>query len=264
MMNNRIIDECLLNKVICIAKQAGEHVINRDSTKIIEKDGVANFVTPTDIAISDFLSEKLPEVLEGSKIISEESKHNASFDDGFVWVLDPIDGTNNFIYELGLSVISIGLFADGIPTLGVIYNPYRDEVYSGIRNKGAWWNGKPIKVNNNTHISQTMVMLETGSCNPRDENATFAPLKEIFKDCIDYRVSGCSAMDICYVASGKVSAFFSELISIWDYAAALTILYEAGGKATRWDGSPLDHSKPGNILVTNSLLHDEMLHRINN
>ena len=261
-MNIDLLNEELLEEVIEIAKQAGKHVLNRDNTSIIEKEGVANFVTPTDIAISNYLSEELPKVLEGSKIISEESKHNACYDEGLVWVLDPIDGTNNFIYELGLSVISIGLFSDGIPSMGVVYNPYRDEVYSGIRGKGAWWNGKRIRVNQNTAISQTMVMLETGSCNPRDKNATFAPLKEIFRDCIDYRVSGCSAMDICYVASGKVSAFFSELISIWDYAAALTILSEAGGKASRWDGSPLDHTVPGNILVTNGLLHDEMLQRI--
>jgi myo-inositol-1(or 4)-monophosphatase len=253
----------LLDNVIQLAKEAGKLIIDRKSTEIIEKDGVANYVTPTDIAVSNYLSEELPKILEGSKIISEESKHNARYDDGFVWVLDPIDGTNNFIYELGLSVISIGLFADGIPSLGVIYNPYRNEIYSGIRGVGAWWNGKRIHVNDNTAISQTMVMLETGSCHPREENATFAPLKEVFRDCIDYRVSGCSAMDMCYVASGKVSVFFSELISIWDYAAALTILNEAGGKATRWDGSPLDHTHSGTILVTNGLLHDEMLHRIN-
>ncbi|MBQ6365850.1 MAG: inositol monophosphatase [Oscillospiraceae bacterium] len=252
----------LLEKVVNLAREAGKMVLNRENTKIIEKDGVANFVTPTDIAISNFLSEELPKILAGSKIISEESKHNARYDEGYVWVLDPIDGTNNFIYELGLSVISIGLFSDGIPSLGVIYNPYRDEVYTGIRGKGAWWNGKRIQVNQNTAVSQTMVMLETGSCNPREENATFAPLKEVFRDCIDYRVSGCSAMDICYVASGKVSVFFSELISIWDYAAALTILNEAGGKATRWDGSPLDHTHSGTILVTNGILHDEMLRRI--
>ena len=257
MVNNE-----LLEKVVSIAKEAGKHVLNRDNTNIIEKDGVANFVTPTDIAISNYLSEELPKILKGSKIISEESKENAPYNAGYVWVLDPIDGTNNFIYELGLSVISIGLFSDGVPTMGVVYNPYRDEVYTGIRGIGAWWNGKPIKVNQNATISQTMVMLETGSCHPRDENATFAPLKEVFRDCIDYRVSGCSAMDMCYVASGKVSVFFSELFSIWDYAAALTILSEAGGKATRWDGSPLDHTKPGTILVTNGILHDEMLHRI--
>lgn len=258
-----MIDEELLEKVINLAKEAGELIMGRKETGIIEKEGVSNFVTLTDIAISNFLSEKLPELLPGSKMISEESKDNAAFNDGMVWAIDPIDGTNNFIYGLGFSVVSIGLFIDGVPTMGVVYNPYRNEIYSGIKGKGAWWNGASIKVNNFTQLNQTMVMLETGSCHPRETNATFAPLKEIFRDCVDYRVSGCSAMDICYVASGKASAFFSELISIWDYAAAIVILNEAGGKATRWDGSALNHTQPGTILVTNALLHEEMLKRIN-
>lgn len=252
----------LLRQVIDKAKEAGQIILARDSTDIILKEGNANFVTPTDIAVSEYLTDSLPKLLDGSKMISEESHHNAAYQNGAVWVVDPIDGTNNFIYGFNFSVVSIGLLVDGKPTLGVIYNPYSQDVFTGIRGNGAALNGKAIHVHPYKSLSETMVLLETGSYNDRLSMKTFYPLRAVFRDCVDYRVTGCSALDICYVASGKVGAFFSELISIWDYAAALVILEEAGGTVSRWDGSPLDFGKPGTILVTNSVLHDEMLRRV--
>lgn len=254
--------ELLLKDVIAWAKKGGELIMNRDHTEIILKEGNANFVTPTDIAISDLLTENLPKLIDGSKMISEESYENADYHTGYVWVIDPIDGTNNFIYGLNFSVVSIGLLHDGIPTLGVVYLPYADDVYTGIRGRGAALNGQPIHVGPFEKVAQTMVLLETGSYNDRKLMTTLTPLRNVFQDCVDYRVTGCSAMDICYVASGKSGAFFSELISVWDYAAGLVILDEAGGKVSRWDGRPLDYGTPGSIVVTNGKLHDEMLARL--
>lgn len=254
--------ETLMEKVKFWANKAGELILARGNVDVITKEGNANFVTPTDIAVSELLSSELPKLIDSSAVISEESCNNASYKTGYVWVIDPIDGTNNFIYGFNFSVVSIGLLHDGVPTLGVIYNPYSQDVFAAVKGQGATLNGKAIHIGEYKALSETMVLLETGSYNDRASMTTFNPLRAVFRDCVDYRVTGCSALDICYVASGKVGAFFSELISIWDYAAALVVLSEAGGKVTMWDGSPLNFGKPGNILVTNGLLHDAMLARL--
>lgn len=255
--------EALMKDVQSLARKAGELILARGNTSIIVKEGNANYVTPTDLAVSELLSRALPQLIEGSKMISEESTHNAAYQSGYVWVIDPIDGTNNFIYRLNFSVVSIGLFFEGVPTLGVVYNPYSGDTYAAIKGCGATLNGVTIHTHPYKSISETMVLLETGSYNDRASMTTFTPLRAVFQDCVDYRVTGCSALDICYVASGKVGAFFSELISIWDYAAALVVLSEAGGIASRWNGTALDFGKSGSILATNGILHEEMINRLN-
>lgn len=250
----------ILKQVREIVLEAAEIIDSMEKIQIKEK-GINDFVTTCDIKISNFLCDRLPKILENSRVISEEGNIVAP-EKGYYWIVDPIDGTSNFIYGIPEHAISVGLVKDGMPVLGVVYAPKKNEMYYAAKGEGAFCNGSSIHVCSDQSISSTIVLAETNPYSSRPENAFSAVFQELFKDCIDYRITGSAALDCCYIARGRGGVFVSEKLKPWDYAAGVILIQEAGGEITQWNGEALGYFGSSTILATNGQIHEEAVRRI--
>lgn len=227
---------------------------------ITGKSGEANFVTAYDVAVQEFLFREISKKLPDAVIIGEESEENPvdALAEKLCFIIDPIDGTTNFIHNYRTSAISIGASDKNRMVYGAVYDPYRRVLYYAERGKGAFIeidNGAPIPI----HVS-SRPMHDALSCFGtapyyREElgDATFELAKWMFMHTRDIRRSGSAALDLCNVAAGAVDIFFEYRLSPWDYAAASLIIEEAGGVITQFDGSPITLDKPCPILAGNPI-----------
>lgn len=250
----------LLSEVRGLVLEASRLFSTGEELRVSAK-GAKDYVTQVDLAVSAFLSNRLPGLLPGSRVISEEDTQAPPLDDGYCWIIDPVDGTTNLIYGLPLYAISIGLFWQREPVLGVVYNPATGEMFSGAKGEGAYLNGEPIQVCGDDSIEGTLVLAETNPYGDRTRSRTTEVIGRVFLDCIDYRVTGSAALDVCYVACGRGGVFLSESLEAWDCAGGCAILLEAGGRFTDWQGEPFPFGKKGDstFLASNGILHDRAL-----
>lgn len=250
----------LLEKVKELALEVSG-LAKRDEHLFIKKKGAKDFVTETDLKISEYLSVRLPQLLQDSIVISEEGD-TRQLTNRYCWIIDPIDGTSNYIFGWREFCISIGLVENGTPVLGVVYSPGTNELFEAAKGEGARCNGKPIHVSAEEHTGDTLILAETNPYGNRALGTLPRLFGKIFPDCIDLRITGSAALDCCYVACGRGGAFFAESLKPWDFAAGEIILAEAGGKLTAWDGSKSVFVGNFNAIATNGLVHDEMLEKM--
>jgi len=220
--------EC--GKIIKGAKE--EHVASAEKTNF--RDLVTSYDVKVQATAVKLLSERFPE----AGFFCEENDERGDLSGECVFVIDPIDGTANFANHMNISCISIGCFSGGAPYAGAVFDPYNDEMYSAVRGLGAHLNGKDIHVTD-LPLEHTLVMLGTSPYNLELFDRTLEKLKFIFPKCLDIRRRGAAALDLCAVACGRAGLFFEEILALWDYAAGLVILEEAGGKAYTMEGAPL-------------------------
>lgn len=174
------------------------------------------------------------------------------------WIIDPLDGTVNFAHGFPMFCVSIALEADGVLEYGVIYDPLGDELFEARRGAGASLNGTPIRVSRTARLEQALIA--TGFPYDIRERVpeTLARLGRMLATTQGVRRGGSAALDLCYVACGRVDGFYEENLKPWDTAAGLLIVTEAGGKITTFDGGDYDLYAP-NILASNGLIHEPML-----
>lgn len=240
----------LISKISEIAKDAGEIMVNAKRPKIMEKAGHANFCTETDEKIQAFLIERLQEILPEASFLGEEDGQDVfseKMSKGYCFVLDPIDGTSNFIYEYRPSVVSIGLLKDGKPHMAVVFNPYDDMLFTATAGQGAYLNGERI-MSSDVQLSDTLAVFGTAPYYTELQDKTFDIAKKLLKECVDLRRSGTAAWDMCCVAMGRCGLYFELRIQLWDYAAAALIATEAGCTVTDIDGKPLSFTGPTSAI----------------
>lgn len=244
----------LLEKIVGVAHTCGKVMLHakRDDSMVDEKSGHANFVTIYDRKIQMMLQEQLLEILPEAAFVGEEEDIHASIQNGCAFIVDPIDGTTNFIKDYQASCVSIGLTLDGAPYMGVVYNPYLDETYTAIRGQGAYLNGKPIRVSNKP-LSQGLILFGTSPYYEELHEKAFTMAYHYFKQAMDLRRSGSAAIDLCSVAAGRAELFFELRLSPWDFAAAGLICQEAGGVVTTCEGEPFTLDRQCSILATNGV-----------
>jgi myo-inositol-1(or 4)-monophosphatase len=174
------------------------------------------------------------------------------------WIIDPLDGTVNFAHGFPMFCVSIACEADGVLTYGVIYDPLRDELFEARRGGGASLNGAPIRVSETAHMDRALIA--TGFPYDIRERVpeTLARLGRLLGIVQGLRRGGSAALDLAYVACGRLDGFFEENLKPWDTAAGLTIVTEAGGKITTFDGGDYDLYS-ANILASNGVLHAQLL-----
>lgn len=237
----------MLQQVIDIVKEASA-LMSTDHFSIMQKDGLANLVTSSDLAVQHFLTERLAALLPGCGFICEEE----DFQDieEAVWIIDPIDGTANYARGTADCCISVALVRGGVPELGVVYSPGRDELYAAEKGKGATCNGIPIHVSDRPFADG---IFYTAMSTYRKEYAKTCSdiIYDIYMQCNDVRRLGSAAIELCLLAAGVMELYFEMRLQPWDYAAAMLILQEAGGCIVTLDGGAPSFTRPSLVLAAN-------------
>lgn len=195
---------------------------------------VASFVTTTDKEIERLFTEKISSAFPDHGIVGEEGASKKG--SAFIWYIDPIDGTTNYIHGLRHCAISVALWDAEGPLVGIVCDPVNKRTFTAIRGVGAFENDRPI------HVSRTALLKDAvGSLGWKQKDAVERNIlcERIEKSAYRFRLLSASALDICFVASGSLDFFAGTNIHIWDVAAGLLVLTEAGGVATEKSGSPL-------------------------
>ncbi len=234
----------LQDALFSLIRQAGT-VIVAASTELTEaqidsKAGSANFVTTYDIQVQHILEDGIRSVMPSCTFLAEEAgeDHNP-IGDGWTFVIDPIDGTANFIHNYRWSAISVGALYKGDPVWGAVYQPYTAEMFYAAKGQGAYLNGQRIAVSNRV-LSEAIVAFGTSPYQrARFGRPTMELAKDILMEAGDIRRSGSAALDLCYVACGRVDAFYELELCPWDFMAGKLLIQEAGGWITTMDGQAL-------------------------
>lgn len=230
---------------------------------IVEKGRPGDLVTEADKASEAAILNVLARHLPSHAILAEESGKLGNTASEYLWVIDPLDGTTNYAHEYPFFAVSIGLLIAGVPQVGVIFDPFHNELFRAAIGLGATRNRRPIQVSQTAELSKSLLV--TGFAYDRRETtdnnyAEFCHLTDLTQG---VRRSGSAALDLAHVACGRVDGYWERGIAPWDIAAGVVLLEEAGGKVSAYDGSPLS-IESGRILATNGHIHaalsQELLH----
>jgi myo-inositol-1(or 4)-monophosphatase len=203
-------------------------------TSIDTKSSSVDLVTDADRASETFLVDALRSRRPDDGILGEEGTNDLS-KTGITWIIDPLDGTTNFVYSIPMYAVSIGVTLNGIPIAGAVYNPILDELYAAASGSGAFLNNIPLRCNAITEMETALVA--TGFSYDADTRAHQGAITAALLPLIrDIRRAGAAALDLCSVASGRVDAYFEHSVKPWDITAGYVIATEAGAKVTSLDG----------------------------
>ncbi len=232
------------------ARQAGAVMLSADRVDeaVSEKAGTANFVTKYDIAVQELLRRELRQIRPEAKFYGEEDAKRDDPLSGECFIVDPIDGTTNFIWNLRHSGVSIALAQDGEVVYGVIYNPYLDEMFSARRGGGAFLNGRPLHVPDR-ELSESLVCFGTAPYYRETADETFRLLRRVFDRALDVRRCGAATLDLCDIAAGRCDVFFEARLSPWDFAAGSLLVTEAGGEISTLNRQPLRLDTPCSVAA---------------
>lgn len=245
----------LVNKICSLVRECGKVMLSADREKmaIDIKSGVADLVTEYDKGIQEQLQVGLKKLLPDAKFIGEEGSSDELTDEGYAFIVDPIDGTTNFVKDYHMSAISVALLNGKEVVAGVVYNPYLDEAFYAIKGQGAFCNGKKISVSSQP-IDKALVIFGSSPYDKSLFPKTIEVLSEYFYKVLDIRRSGSAALDLCCIASGRADLFFELQISPWDFAAGKLLVEEAGGVVTTLEGAPLSFEGKTSILAKNNVI----------
>lgn len=219
----------------------------------VEFKGQVDPVTQVDRRVEGEIRQILRSHRGADAIVGEE-EGGALPSQGRAWIIDPLDGTVNFIHGLAPVSVSVALWENRSPVVGVVIEAIHGEEFTAVRGEGAWRDGRPIAVSSNGRLSEALV--GTGFPYDRQERAfEYAALVgAVLAQCQGVRRRGSAALDLCYVADGRFDAYWEQGLAVWDMAAGMLIVEEAGGKATGLHGGPvpLDGSL---VIATNGIVH---------
>lgn len=249
----------MLRQMEGIMKSAAAIMLKSRPDGITSKEGHANFVTEADRRTQDFLQEALFGLLPGSLLFGEE-KDNEPLGDSPTWVVDPIDGTLNYIRGLAHSAISVAFCENRQLKLAAVYNPYRDELFTAQAGQGARLNGQRISCAD-TPYARSLCLFGTSPYRSDLVEATFKTVRRLMTETADVRRFGSAALDLAYLAAGRADIFFEYSLSPWDYAAGKLLVLEAGGVFSLPDlrDDILDFSRPAAVFAANPVCAEQAL-----
>jgi myo-inositol-1(or 4)-monophosphatase len=240
------------------AREAGKFLMNHLHRGFaVSRKGEINLVTEIDIAAEKMIVSRLTSAFPGHVVLAEEM-HSQTASGAVTWIIDPLDGTTNYAHGYPVFSVSIGLEVEGIIEWGIVYNPNLEEVFTARRKGGAFLNGEPIQVSKTESLDASLLAtgfpydIRTSSRNNLDYFRAFSLHAQ------GVRRGGSAALDLCYVAGGRLDGFWELSLNAWDCAAGYLMVREAGGKVTNWRdefGSIYERE----CLATNSLIHEQML-----
>ena len=246
-----------IQDIIELLKRTRPFVHNREMAGHIKMKGPADYVTQVDTDIQNFLLQELGRLAPEIQFLGEEEGLHEMSGETY-WILDPIDGTTNLIHDYQHSVVSLGLYDQGEITLGVIYDPFREDIYYAQKGKGSFLNGTPIHVSEAATLGETIVTIGTSPYDRELTEVNFRRFQRVFEQSQDIRRTGSAALDLAYLACGRTGGFFESLLSPWDFAAGMLLVTEAGGRVTDYAGAPLNLLQRGSVVATNGKVHEEL------
>lgn len=247
----------LLPQIVSVARGAAELLLHPAHVDTHRKEGHANFVTNVDLAVQRRLEAALSALLPESVFIGEE-KENRTLDERPTWIVDPIDGTTNFMRGRDYSAISIALLRDALPVAACVYQPFRDEAFTASRGGGAFLNGQPMHVSD-VPLQDALVGFGTSPYNASLAQASMDTALRFLQSAADIRRTGSAALDLAEVACGRQDVFFEWVLSPWDFAAGALLVEEAGGVFRTPPFEKAQFASPVAVLASNRRCAQEAL-----
>lgn len=262
MLSNSEI-KSLLDHAIELAEKGGAALKNYWGKlhNISHKANTIDLVTDADKASEKAMMDYLKQHYPSHGILSEESGWNENQESEFIWIIDPLDGTTNFTHQYPMVSVSIGIYFQGQPLIGVVYNPILTELFYAAKGFGAFFNKNKITVST-THSLDTSLLATGFSYNRRqtkDNNySEFCLLTHLSQG---VRRGGSAAIDLAYVAAGRFDAYWEQGIKPWDIAGGIVLVEEAGGVVSGYDQAPFE-LESGRVVASNKLIHSALCAQI--
>lgn len=240
----------LINIAVQAAREAGDIIMQYadriDRVKIREKNN-NDMVSEVDVKAEQAIIANIHKAYPSHGIIAEESGINKQPNDEFTWIIDPLDGTSNFLHGFPHFAVSIAIQHKGKIEHGVVYDPVRKECFQASRGNGAQLNGKRIRVSKTVHIEKALLGTGFPFKDKSLSDLYFKLFRELFDKCAGIRRAGACALDLAYVASGRLDGFWEFGLKPWDLAAGSLLVKESGGLVSDMDGLE-NYLKSGNII----------------
>jgi myo-inositol-1(or 4)-monophosphatase len=256
-----MLHSAVINVMVKAARRAGRS-LKRDLGEIenlqVSLKGPANFVSLADKRAEQMLCEDLDKARPGYGFIGEEGGAREGADKSHTWIVDPLDGTTNFLHGIPQFAISIGLQREGTIIAGVIYNPANDELYTAERGKGAFLNDQRLRVAGRRKLSESVIACGLPHIGRGDFKLSLAELAEIQPRVAGLRRFGAASLDMAFVAAGRLDGYWERNLQAWDLAAGQIIAREAGGIVSGIEGDD-DPLTTGDVVCGNEFIHAELV-----
>jgi myo-inositol-1(or 4)-monophosphatase len=257
----------LMNVMIAAARKAGRS-LSRDFGEVenlqVSVKGPANFVTAADHKAEEIIFNELSKARPGYSFLMEERGEVLGADRTHRWIVDPLDGTTNFLHGLPLFAISIGLEREGQLVAGLIYNPVADELYTAEKGKGAYLNDRRrLRVAARKSLADTLVSTGIPHLGRPGHARFLGELRSAIKEVAGVRRTGSAALDLAWTAAGRFDAYWERGIKAWDMAAGILLVREAGGAVCDLSGAQ-DMLTSGTVLATNTTLQKPLINLLSN
>jgi myo-inositol-1(or 4)-monophosphatase len=243
---------------LAAAGEAAGLIAARAGTGDVREKQRADLVTDVDEAAERLILDMVRDHFPDDAVVAEESAAAAVLA-GRRWVVDPVDGTTNFVHGHPFVAVSVALVDDQGPAVGVVHAPFLGEVFLAVRGGGAFLNGRPMRVSPEPELSRSL--LATGfpfKSGKGDLDAYMLLVADAVRASRDVRRAGSAALDLAFTAAGRVGGFFEIGLAPWDVAAGMLLVTEAGGRVTAWPGDTDPPLATGRILASNGLIHDAL------
>ena len=228
----------VLNAIIAAQKEAAALILQAHGVLAETKTGHRDVVTEYDRRVQELLMARLSAAVPGAVFFCEENEQQGDLHAEHVFIIDPIDGTMNFVRQMSHSCISVAYMSGGETLAACVYDPYKDELFSAVRGEGARLNGRPIHADP-APLAENLVCLGTSPYRMELADETFRLARIAFDAGLDLRRFASAELDLCAVAAGRAGLYFELSASLWDFAAGALIVEEAGGVCTDITGAPL-------------------------
>jgi myo-inositol-1(or 4)-monophosphatase len=251
----------LINVMVKAARRAGRS-LKRDLGEVenlqVSLKGPANFVTMADRRAEEMLHSDLTKARPGYGFIGEEGGTREGADKSHTWIVDPLDGTTNFLHGIPQFAISIGLQREGVIIAGVIYNPANDELYIAERGKGAFLNDQRLRVAGRRKLDECVIACGLPHIGRGDHEQSRRELTEIQNRVAGLRRFGAASLDMAFIAAGRLDGYWERNLQPWDIAAGQIMIREAGGIISGMEGDD-DPLKTGHVIGGNEFVHAELV-----
>lgn len=261
--NGRKVD---VEAVKAVVKEAGKLFRDREAAGHTKTKGVADYVTEVDFAVQQFIYGKLQELYPEVQFMGEEKSNEEIDRAGLVWVLDPVDGTTNLIHDYRNSAVSLAFMDGGRIVMGIVYNPYADEMFWAAQGQGCYLNGRRVRVSSAEKMGESLISIGTSPYYKAMAEENFPVFQAIFMDCQDIRRTGSAALDLANAACGRIEGYFERGLKLWDFAAGMLLVREAGGLVLDYRGADAETGNVSDIVAGNGriprILVEEYLGRV--